>query len=54
MMAWLKSCALGCGCRQVHLDSSVQRSDAHRFYLHQGFRIASHHFAISDLLNGSE
>ena len=46
MMAWLKTHARSLGCRQLHLDSGVQRFDAHRFYLREGFRIASHHFSI--------
>ncbi len=29
---------------QVHLDSGVQRFDAHRLYLNYGFNISSHHF----------
>ena len=31
---------------QVHLDSGVQRFDAHRLYLTKGFDITSHHFAL--------
>lgn len=31
---------------QVHLDSGVQRFGAHRFYLHKGFDISSHHFVL--------
>ena len=31
------------------LGSGVQRFPAHRFYLRQGFNIASHHFSITDL-----
>jgi len=46
MMDWLKAHARTQGCAQLHLDSGVQRFDAHRFYLREGFRIASHHFAI--------
>lgn len=34
-------------CQQLHLDSGVQRFDAHRFYLKQGMRIASHHFMLA-------
>jgi len=49
MMAWLKSYALAQGCRQLHLDSGVQRFGAHRFYLRAGFNIGSHHFSITDL-----
>lgn len=35
------------GCQSVHLDSGVQRFDAHRFYLKNQFFIASHHFALT-------
>ncbi len=31
-------------CDCVTLDSGVQRFDAHRFYLREGFVISSHHF----------
>jgi GNAT superfamily N-acetyltransferase len=48
MLDWLFEQAKANGCRQVHLDSGVQRFDAHRFYLRKGFRIASHHF-VADL-----
>ena len=34
------------GCAQFHLDSGVQRFDAHRFYLHKGMNISAHHFAM--------
>ncbi len=34
------------GISEIHLDSGVQRFDAHRFYLKRGFNITSHHFAI--------
>lgn len=49
MIEWLKSHALRLGCDQLHLDSGVQRFAAHRFYLREGFNIASHHFSITDL-----
>jgi GNAT superfamily N-acetyltransferase len=32
------------GCEVLHLDSGVQRHDAHRFYFREGMRISSHHF----------
>lgn len=35
------------GCQSLHLDSGVQRLDAHRFYKTQGMHISSHHFALS-------
>ena len=49
MIDWLKSHALALGCNQLHLDSGVQRFDAHRFYLRERFSIGSHHFSITDL-----
>jgi GNAT superfamily N-acetyltransferase len=49
MISWLKSHARQLGCDQLHLDSGVQRFAAHRFYLREGFNIASHHFSITDL-----
>lgn len=48
MMECLGSMAAKKGCSQIHLDSGVQRFDAHRFYLNKKFRIASHHF-VRDL-----
>jgi len=49
IIAWLKSYARELGCKQLHLDSGVQRFAAHRFYLREGFNIGSHHFSIADL-----
>jgi GNAT superfamily N-acetyltransferase len=49
MIAWLKSRARSQGCKQLHLDSGVQRFAAHKFYFREGFSITSHHFAITDL-----
>lgn len=45
----LKAYAQEKGCGQIHLDSGVQRFSAHKFYLREGFHIASHHFAFKDL-----
>jgi len=33
-------------CDQVHLDSGYTRNHAHRFYLHHGFELTSHHFSL--------
>lgn len=44
---WLKSYAKEIGCSQIHLDAGVQRFLAHRFYLREGFNLASHHFSIT-------
>ncbi|WP_105201232.1 GNAT family N-acetyltransferase [Pseudoalteromonas sp. T1lg10] len=50
-MNWFKSYAKKVGCTQIHLDSGVQRFPAHKFYLREGFRIASHHFSIVEGLD---
>ena len=42
---WLVRHAVESGCGQLHLDSGVQRFDAHRFYLRNRMNITSHHFA---------
>lgn len=49
LMDWLKDYATSQGCSQIHLDSGVQRFAAHRFYLREGFCIASHHFSIKSI-----
>ncbi|HET6406921.1 MAG TPA: GNAT family N-acetyltransferase [Chthoniobacteraceae bacterium] len=43
---WLVSEAQREQCDELHLDSGVQRFIAHRFYLHKGMDITSHHFAL--------
>ena len=45
MLDWLAERAREARCRQLHLDSGVQRADAHRFYFREGMRISSFHFA---------
>jgi GNAT superfamily N-acetyltransferase len=49
MVKWLKEHAKSNGCQQLHIDSGVQRYMAHKFYLREGFIIASHHFSMSPL-----
>ncbi|MFB9326167.1 GNAT family N-acetyltransferase [Paenibacillus aurantiacus] len=44
LMDWLDEEALRAGCQSIHLDSGVQRHDAHRFYLKRRMRISAHHF----------
>lgn len=44
MMDWLKVYARDAGCGHLTLCSGVQRFSAHKFYLNQGFNIASHYF----------
>ena len=43
---WLVAESRRLGCEQFHLDSGVHRFVAHRFYLHKGLDITSHHFAM--------
>jgi GNAT superfamily N-acetyltransferase len=45
LMNWLADRAGADGCGELHLDSGVQRFDAHRFYFRQGLAISSHHFS---------
>lgn len=45
LLDWLIVEADNLGCRQFHLDSGVQRHDAHRLYLGRKMQITSHHFA---------
>ncbi len=44
LLTHLESVARDAGCDALHLDSGVQRHDAHRFYFREGMHISSHHF----------
>jgi len=44
---WLIEQARMESCDELHLDSGVQRFDAHRFYLRRRMSISSHHFAMT-------
>ena len=46
LFEWLRASAGEAGCDELHLDSGVQRFEAHRFYLRHGMTIASHHFKL--------
>lgn len=46
LLDWFKAHATEHGIQQIHLDSGVQRFAAHKFYLREGFAIASHHFSL--------
>jgi GNAT superfamily N-acetyltransferase len=46
LLDWIFEFAKTNGCNEVHLDSGVQRFDAHRLYLKKGFIISSHHFSM--------
>ena len=45
LLAWLREFAKAEGCAQMHLDSGMQRKDAHRFYLREGMEILGYHFS---------
>ncbi len=45
MLAWLREYAKMQGCQQLHLDSGMQRKDAHRFYEREGMIKAGFHFS---------
>jgi GNAT superfamily N-acetyltransferase len=45
LLAWIRDYACEAGCVQLHLDSGMQRVDAHRFYEREGVKIAGFHFA---------
>jgi GNAT superfamily N-acetyltransferase len=44
LLDWLKEEARARGCVQLHLDSGVQRAQAHRFYFREGLTVSSFHF----------
>ena len=44
LLDWLHNEAKNNHCDQLHLDSGVQRKDAHRFYEREGMTFASHHY----------
>lgn len=45
LLDWLLERAQQLSCDQFHLDSGVQRYDAHRLYLGRKLQISSHHFS---------
>jgi GNAT superfamily N-acetyltransferase len=47
LMAWLVEEARARGCKELDLDSGVQRFAAHAFYFARGLHIASYHFKQS-------
>lgn len=49
LLSWLKKLAAKEGCLQLHLDSGIQRKEAHRFYEREGMTLASYHFSASML-----
>ncbi len=46
LLEWLKGEARAQGCAQLHLDSGVQREQAHRFYFREGMAVNCFHFRV--------
>lgn len=44
LMQWLIEEGRRLGCARLHLDSGVQRHDAHRLYMNQRLDITAYHF----------
>ena len=44
LLSWLHDEARNTHCDQLHLDSGIQRKEAHRFYEREGMMFASHHY----------
>ena len=44
LLTWLAGFAAQQDCEQLHLDSGIQRKDAHRFYEREGMELMGHHF----------
>jgi len=47
LLDWLAAEALRLGCGRLHLDSGVQRAEAHRFYFRERMTISAYHFGKS-------
>lgn len=47
LLDFIKIYAIQQKCKSIHLDSSVDRYDAHKFYLSQDMKIDSHHFSYT-------
>ncbi|AKJ29031.1 GNAT family N-acetyltransferase [Caldimonas brevitalea] len=44
MLDWIAAYGKSQGCHELHLDSGVQRHEAHRFYLRERMDIVFYHF----------
>ena len=47
LLAWLADHARSKGAGELHLDSGMQRKDAHRFYQREGVDITGYHFRLT-------
>ena len=46
LLDWLIQYARNQNCTQFHLDSGLQRLEAHRFYQREGLEISGYHFVL--------
>lgn len=46
LLEWLQDRARADGCAELHLDSGMQRTDAHRFYERNGVHVSGYHFRV--------
>lgn len=46
MLGWLVETARQSACAEIHLDSGVQRAEAHAFYEAMGMRFSSRHYSL--------
>ena len=46
LLDWLRNEARSLGCAQLHLDSGLQRLDAHRLYERESLKKTAFHFAV--------
>ncbi len=46
LLNWLKKQATARNCGELHLDSGVQREQAHRFYFREQLTITAYHFRV--------
>lgn len=47
LLSWLKEYAAKEDCLQLHLDSGIQRKEAHRFYEREGMTMTGFHFVVN-------
>jgi GNAT superfamily N-acetyltransferase len=45
LLRWIEEHARQKGCKQIHLDTGLQREDAQRFYKHKEMEMTGYHFA---------
>ncbi|WP_456954715.1 GNAT family N-acetyltransferase [Lysobacter sp. HA35] len=46
LLDWVKAEARATGCKELHLDSGVQRAAAHRFYFREAMTVNCFHFRV--------